>query len=128
MPRDLTDAYARAQAFKEQYRIAENVTGERLEELRGVIACKIAQEGITEPQAARAALYSTLNGLTWIAGLSQVHDLAIDPLMSIPEDIARNVSINAEDVVLNPSQAIQMGVGAGFFTGLLVGLDAGRWL
>lgn len=124
MSRDLTDAYARAQAFKEHWNHlgAHDIPPERLEELRVAVEGKLSREGITDAARA-AALYNTLRGVAWIAGLASTYDLAIDPLMTVPEDIARNVTANMEGIPLAPKQCVELGIGAGFFTGLLIGLD-----
>lgn len=129
MSRDLTAAYARAQAFKEHWNhegATVNLPHERLEELRTVLEAKLDQEGIgrgASSEARAAALYNALRGVTWIAGLATTYDLAIEPLMRVPEDLARKVTAHMDGIPLNPRQYVELGIGAGFFTGLLMGFD-----
>lgn len=122
MSRDLTPIYADAQAFKDAHQNGGQ-GGETLEGLRRAIALQLAPKRLS-PIEAHAALYNALRGMAWIAAMAERYDLDVDTLLDAPEDITRNVVTNTRGMSFDAA-SIQLGVGAAYFTGLLVGLKAG---
>lgn len=117
--RDVADAYRRAQAFKE----------ERLPDAELIWALRERLEAGTRslglpPEEAYAALHDALRGIAWTTAMMAEYDLPLDQTMDVASEVARTVSKKAPQG-LDTKTAIEVGVGGGYFTGLLMGLLLG---
>lgn len=113
---ELTDAYQAAQAFKNEAASDWSPTGEQLRTIFEQLAGEL---GEVTPQMVE----QTLRGLGWVARLVVEHQLELDELMAVCQaldDGTRQEVVAAG--LTDPGQACSAGTGAGFFTGLLVGL------
>lgn len=121
MSRDLAPVYVDVQAFKEAHKNGGS-TGDMNERLRQAVNEQLGRRGLT-PQQRHAALYNALRGMAWLAAMCERYGIDPDTLLDAPEDIVRNVVTNTQGMGFDAT-SIELGVGAAYFTGLLVGLKA----
>lgn len=117
--RDIESAYRRAEEFKGRYMRRPDIV--LVEELRRLVTLRVADLGLG-PRETHAAVNSTLGGIAWLTGLSAEYDLPMAALLDAPSPILDATVRNAKGF---DSNAIGVGVGAGFYSGLLMGLDMG---
>lgn len=115
--RDVAGAYVRAQAFKNR-----PPDPRLMEELRGFVQESLKGLGLP-PAEAHAALYNALRGIAWTTTMMAEYDLPLAATMDVGEQLARITVSNAPTRF--DRQSVEVGVGAGYFTGLLMGLDMG---
>lgn len=111
-------SYTRIQQFKDIHAAALPMVMRA--ELEGLVREQLL--AACAPQSDHAVA-TTLDGMSWVAAICQKYDLPLEPtLITVPREIVRNTLENSKPTVYDPN-AVRLGVGAGYFTGLGQGLE-----
>jgi hypothetical protein len=73
-----------------------------------------------------AQLLATVQGVGWILHMCQEHDIPFDELMTVTAMLEQHVTVNRRRTQMagGPTEhPLTVGLGAGFFTGLWLGLE-----
>lgn len=109
----LTDAFNAAQSFKEQYTV--DVNHDEFWRVRR----RLIAEGILDPSL--QTIWATIAGAGWIGQMAEKWCLDVPEFMKVQAHLAELVMRQSPKEVSREA-AIQIGLGAGFATGVLVGL------
>lgn len=122
MRTDLVPVYLDAQSFKDahaQARVDAEVEARLKLGLEKSLGARLHDEA-----KRRLVLDSTLRGMAWLAAMCEEFEIEPRTLLEPPDDICHQTFTNTRSLRFD-RRAIEVGVGAGYYTGLLVGLKAG---
>jgi hypothetical protein len=116
----LRDAYEHVQHRKEQASFDEWPPA--LVPTVSLVARKVRDQlGTTDPRV----IESTMNGMAWVCQMLYEENMDPEEAMDVPMDLSRNVLGTLPPALverLTLRQAVDLGIGAGFFTGLWMGV------
>lgn len=116
---DLTDTFLRVQEMKDE-------PWEPPTELVSALAKRFRAERGEEITSAQLLL--TVRGIGWILHMCQEHDLPFDELMIVTGMLEQHIAVNVRrarmvGAVGATDDPLTVGLAAGFFTGLWLGLE-----
>lgn len=118
MPKTLLEAYADAQAYKNDTASDWSPTADDLRQITERLTAELG--GAINPRAVE----ETVRGMGWVGRMVIEYGLNFEELMVVSDAMLEGTwgEIKNARIVFTPEQACQAGIGAGLYTGLLIGL------
>jgi hypothetical protein len=114
---DIYDTYSEVQRRKDRpIWEGEGPSREMIEKISATFRAQVGRE------IASAELKTTLDGMGWLMRMAAEEDVPLEALMQIAEDIESKARANIARTSIGVHDQLSVGVGAGFFTGLWVGI------